>query len=483
MSSETVPWLLRLGAESGFTSIIESCRDTKVLCLQRFVRLFAYGASFLILVQFLSSLDFSDERIGLFMTLTLLGDVLISFLLTAITDQVGRRKVLAAGAVSMMMSGLVFSLADNYWILVAASILGVISPSGNEIGPFRAVEESILAQLTVREKRSDIFAWYTLFGSAGAAFGTLTCGWAVQVLQHNEAWTHREAYRVVFLIYAGLGALKLLLITGLTSGVEASPLKSDGALVRASEEHQALLADSSGRETHPRQSTQERSPLPSIWERMRALVPYISPLSRSILFRLLLLFCIDSFASGMASPSWLTYFFTTVHSLQPGSLGTLFLVTNLLATISNIAALPLARRLGPLKTMVYTHLPSAIFLSMIPLPSASPQGTWVAMTFLSLRACTQSMDQAPRQAFLAAAVLPSERTAVLGVVNTVKTLAQASGIGSAGFLSGRHLWIVILSGAGIMKAVYDLLMLAMFLGLRDREGSSTKSHSRDEEDL
>ncbi|KAK1585896.1 major facilitator superfamily transporter [Colletotrichum navitas] len=483
MSSEPVSWLSRLGEESGFASIIESCRDTKVLCLQRFVRLFAYGASFLILVHFLSSLNFSDERIGLFMTLTLLGDVFISFLLTAITDQVGRRKVLGAGAVLMMMSGLVFSWADNYWILVAASIFGVISPSGNEIGPFRAVEESILAQLTVRDKRSDIFAWYTLFGSAGAAFGTLTCGWAVQFLEHNEAWTPREAYRVVFLIYAGLGALKLILILGLTSGVEAAPLKSDSALARASGEHQPLVADSGRRENHPRQSTEESRPFPSLSERMRALVPYISPLSRSILFRLLLLFCIDSFASGMASPSWLTYFFTTVHSLHPGSLGTLFLVTNLLATISNIAALPLARRLGPLKTMVFTHLPSAIFLMMIPLPSASPLGTWVAMAFLALRACTQSMDQAPRQAFLAAAVLPSERTAVLGVVNTVKTLAQAGGIGSAGFLSGRHLWIVILSGAGVMKAVYDLLMLAMFLGLRDREASTTKSRSRDEEDL
>ncbi|KAK2002642.1 major facilitator superfamily transporter [Colletotrichum falcatum] len=483
MPSELIPWLSRLGTETGFTSIVESCRDTKVLCLQRFVRLFAYGASFLILVHFLSSLNFSDERIGLFMTLTLLGDVIISFFLTAITDQVGRRKVLAAGAVLMVMSGLVFSLVDNYWILVAASIFGVISPSGNEIGPFRAVEESILAQLTVRDKRSDIFAWYTLFGSAGAALGTLTCGWAVQGLVHNAAWTDRAAYKVVFLMYAGLGVLKLILITGLTSGVEAASLKSDDAPVRASEEQQALLADSGSRENHIRQSIEERPPSTSMTARMRALVPYISPLSRSILFRLLILFCIDSFASGMASPSWLTYFFTTVHSLQPGSLGTLFLVTNLLATISNIAALPLARRLGPLKTMVFTHLPSAVFLSMIPLPSASPLGTWIAMVFLSLRACTQSMDQAPRQAFLAAAVLPSERTAVLGVVNTVKTLAQAGGIGSAGFLSGRHLWIVLLSGAGIMKATYDLLMLAMFLGLGDREASSTKSHSRDEEDL
>lgn len=144
-------------------------------------------------------------------------------------------------------------------------------------------------------------------------------------------------------------------------------------------------------------------------------------------------------------------------------------MTNLLATLSNIVALPLARRLGPLKTMVFTHLPSAIFLAMVPIPPAGATGTWLATVFLSLRACTQSMDQAPRQAFLAAAVLPNERTAVLGVVNTLKTLAQAGGIGSAGVLVGKNLWILVFAGAGAMKAGYDLLMLWMFLGLRDRE--------------
>ncbi|KAF9877270.1 major facilitator superfamily transporter [Colletotrichum karsti] len=473
MSSETESWLSKLGAESGFTTILRSCRDTKVLCLQRFVRLFAYGASFLILVHFLSSLGFSDERIGLFMTLTLLGDVVISFLLTTITDQVGRRKILAAGAALMVMSGFVFAYFGNYWVLVAASIVGVISPSGNEIGPFRAVEESVLAQLTDREHRSDIFAWYTLFGSAGAALGTLTCGWVVQVLEENDSWTTDEAYRVVFIIYAALGVVKLILIFGLSSAVEVGPPKSSNDVTRP-----LLSADSSNSED----GNNPQSPAPTALQRLRSLFPYISPLSRSILFRLLILFCLDSFASGVASPSWLTYFFTTVHSLQPGSLGTLFLVTNLLATVSNLVALPLARRLGPLKTMVFTHLPSAVFLSLIPLPGPGPSGTWIAMALLALRACTQSMDQAPRQAFLAAAVLPNERTAVLGVVNIVKTLAQAGGIGAVGVLSGKNLWILALSGAGVMKACYDFLMLGMFLGLKDREEGSGKSRSRDEEE-
>lgn len=120
--------LTRLAEESGVVAILSSSYDTKLLCLQRFVRLFAYGISFLILVHFLTSLGINDARVGLFMTLTLLGDVVISFVLTLITDKVGRRKVLAAGAALMTMSGVVFSLTSNYWILVLASVIGVISP-------------------------------------------------------------------------------------------------------------------------------------------------------------------------------------------------------------------------------------------------------------------------------------------------------------------------------------------------------------------
>jgi len=118
----------RLANELGLFSILESSRDTKLLCAQRFVRLFAYGASTLILAVYLSTLEISDARIGLFMTLTLLGDVVISFGLTLFADGLGRRRTLVAGAALMTASGVVFALVGNYWILVAASIFGVISP-------------------------------------------------------------------------------------------------------------------------------------------------------------------------------------------------------------------------------------------------------------------------------------------------------------------------------------------------------------------
>ncbi len=127
-SSKAASLLSRLATELGVFSIVQSSTDTKILCVQRFVRLFAYGASTLILALYLSSLEITDARIGLFMTLTLLGDVVISFVLTLFADGLGRRRTLLLGAGLMAASGAVFAFSGNYWILVAASVFGVISP-------------------------------------------------------------------------------------------------------------------------------------------------------------------------------------------------------------------------------------------------------------------------------------------------------------------------------------------------------------------
>jgi predicted MFS family arabinose efflux permease len=118
----------RILEELGLVSLYKSPFDTKLLCIQRFVRLFAYGGSTLILVSYLSALGISDHKIGLFMTLTLVGDVIISFLLTLVADGLGRRTILALGAVAMTASGVVFALSGNYWVLLVAAIFGVISP-------------------------------------------------------------------------------------------------------------------------------------------------------------------------------------------------------------------------------------------------------------------------------------------------------------------------------------------------------------------
>jgi len=118
----------RVLEELGIVSLWTSTLDTKLLCTQRFVRLFAYGWSTLILVTFLATFQISKAQIGLFMTLTMAGDVLISLVLTVFADALGRKAILGLGALLMAGSGVVFALSDNYWVLLVAAIIGVISP-------------------------------------------------------------------------------------------------------------------------------------------------------------------------------------------------------------------------------------------------------------------------------------------------------------------------------------------------------------------
>lgn len=460
--------------ELGVYSILGSPRDTKILCLQRFVRLFGYGVSTLILALYLSSIDVSDAKIGLFMTLTIWGDVVISLVLTLFADGLGRRRTLMLGAALMTLSGVVFALSGNYWILVVASIIGVISPNGNEIGPFKAIEESALSQLSSAAIRSDIFAWYSLLGNAGTACGIIICGWLVKWLKTLDGWTPTRAYRIMFGLYAFLGSVKLALSIMLSDKVELQTEKQEYQQVTelTNVEIESLLSSDDEDENenpHPQRNKsvpkKSTTPPPPTTKKTRSILPSISPASRGILTSLCLLFSFDSFASGIASATWITYFFTTKFSLPESTVGTLFATTSIVAALSNLVASSIAKRIGLLKTMVFTHLPSAVFLALIP----APRSAGLAMVFLALRACTQNMDQAPRQAFLAAAVLPAERTAVMGVVNVVRGVSASGGPVLTGWLAGiEKFWIAFVLAGGL-KAGYDLAMLKLFLGFKSRE--------------
>ncbi|RAH67824.1 putative MFS transporter [Aspergillus aculeatinus CBS 121060] len=446
--------LARVLDEMGLVTVWRSPRDVKLLCAQRFVRLFAYGASTLILVSYLSALAISEERIGLFMTLTLVGDVVISFLLTLFADAMGRRAVLSLGSALMAGSGVVFGLGAGFWGLLAAAVLGVISPSGNEIGPFRAVEESTLAHLTPHEHLSDIFAWYSLLGSAGMALGMMSCGWAVKFLQATKGCDFITACRVMFFGYAAVGVVKLVLTLCLSRKVEAIQ-EEDRVAEEAQEsgETDALLGD------RPREESQQQQQQPPKKDKPSLFAAFDRDLL-SLVLKLFLLFGLDSFASGLASLSWMTYFFKRKFSLPESELGSIFFTTSIISAASMIVASSIAKRIGNVKTMVFTHLPSAICLAMIPFPSALP----LALMFLILRACTQNMDVAPRSAFLASALPSDKRTAIMGAVNVVKTSAQSMGPLITGVLASRGLFGASFTVAGVLKACYDIGMLVCFGG-------------------
>ncbi|KAL7938343.1 major facilitator superfamily domain-containing protein [Trichoderma chlorosporum] len=452
---ESPSLLVRILSELGLVSLYHSKPDVKLLCLQRFVRLFAYGASTLVLVLYLQSLGISKTRIGLFMTLTLVGDVFISFCLTLVADGLGRKAILALGAFLMACSGIAFAVSDNYWVLLAAAIFGVISPSGNEIGPFRAIEESVVAHLTEPAARSDVYAWYSLLGTAGTAFGLMAGGWTVQYVSTILHWELLDAYRFVFYGYAVAGLIKLFLAFLLSSAVEAdekaSPakatVKSNGA--SSSETSPLLGGANAGSPVEEEQKTRSR---------IGALLPDISQEGYAIMTSLSVFFALDAFASGLASMSWVTYYFRWRYGIAEGKLGSIFFITSLTSALSMLVASSLAKRFGNIKTMVFTHLPSSIFLSLIPVfPDVR-----LSLLFLWLRASSASMDVAPRAAFLAAVIKPSERTAIMGVTNVVKTIGASLGPFLTGTLADNGLFWVTFVMAGCLKASYDLGMLAVF---------------------
>lgn len=445
--------------EIGLVSLYQSPLDTKLIILQRFVRLFAYGAATLILVSYLSALGISDSRIGLFMTLTLVGDVIISFFLTLITDGIGRRFMLGFGAVLMTASGVIFGLFGNYWVLLAAAVFGVISPSGNEIGPFKAIEESTLAHLSSADHRPAIFAWYNLIGSLGTAGGMMTCGWVVQILQSKKDLGIVGAYRVVFFGYAVIGLIKLALATALSkrSELEPEPKPAEDS------EEAPLLNDQNG--NSPPKPKKTRKPL----------FQPISKESRSIFVVLACLFAMDNLGSSIAPLAWTTNFFKRKFGLEENYLGSLFFTTSIIQALSVLVAASLARRIGNIKTMVFTHLPSSTALALLGIPNSLP----VAMALLLFRASTQSMDTAPRSAFLAAILLPNERTAIMGAINVVRTGAQSLGPIVTGALVENNLFWVAFLIAGSMKVLYDLSILGVFANYQTREEREQARENRE----
>ncbi|KAJ4369824.1 hypothetical protein N0V83_005588 [Neocucurbitaria cava] len=448
-----------LALELGLETMRTAGKDVYIVIFARYIRLFAYGAVALVLAVYFKELGFSDEQIGLFMTLTLLGDVVISLLLTLVADALGRRRTLFLGALAMAVSGAVFATTSNYIALLMAAIIGVISPSGNEIGPFRAVEESTLAHLVPEAQRSDVYVWYVVLAVLGTSTGLAVGGVAVDQLQAIEGWTDLDAYRAIFWIYTGVGCVKAIMTLFLSRQCEHKDWADDH---KSPTETEPLLhgnGNGNGSVESAESVSQEPAPAKPT-KRFWHSISTISKPSRLVLLKLCGLFFLDSLGSGMVPFSLINYYMERKFELPKGKLGGIMSATWFVSTIGNVFAASLAKRLGLIQAMVITHLPSSIFLALLPVPPGLP----LTICLLVGRSILNSMDQAPRSAFLSIVVLPGERTAVMGVVNILKTLSQSTGPSLTGLLAGHDRFWVAFVVAGSLKAAYDLMLLAFFGG-------------------
>lgn len=442
--------------EFGLKSLNDTGLDAYLIILCRCNRMVAYGFNSLILALFFAALDFTDPQIGLFMTLTLLGDVLLSLLLTLVADRMGRRRILFGGALLMVISGAVFAIYENFWILLFAAVVGVISATGGDCGPFRAIEESILSHLTTPKTRSDVLSWYVVTTTFSASIGTEIGGRVIHYLQGREGWTLVDAYHAVFWVYTGMGLINMVLTLMMSANCEASkvPVVEN---IQLKEESEMLLDEArSSTDIEP----EHEQPKEAIKKASR--FQQISKPTRQIMYKVWTLLAIDCLADGMTPYSLMNYYVDLKFHVSKSTLGDITSASQFLCAFFAIFAGPLSNRLGLINTMVFTHLPSSIAAAFIPLPKGLP---WT-VALLLFRAALNSMDQAPRAAFIAAVVKPEERTAVMGITAMSRTFAQSVGPTITGILAGNdHFWVAFVA-TGFFRVTYDLGLWAMFVNVK-----------------
>jgi MFS family permease len=396
-------------------------RDGRLLFTTRVLRMFGYGSLAVVLVLYLAALGLDGVTIGIILTLTLVGDTLVSLWLTTSADRLGRRRVLIAGSLLMVGAGVAFALTSSVPFLILAATIGVISPSGNEVGPFLAVEQAALSQATPDRRRTATFAWYNLAGYVATATGALAAGVVSQMLL-GGGLAAVDSYRVIVLGYAAIGLVMAAVFAMVRPAVEAPHV--DPAGVDDGIRRRLGLGRSKG-----------------------------------IVLRLSLLFSLDAFAGGFVPQSLMAYWFHLRFGVEPALLGGIFFGANILAAVSSLSAARIADRIGLINTMVFTHLPSNILLILVPIMPSLP----LAIGCLLLRYSLSQMDVPTRQSYVISVVEPDERSAAAGVTGIARTTGAAiSPSLSAPLVANAGLASVPFFVAGGLKIVYDLLLYRAF---------------------
>jgi MFS family permease len=407
--------------------VIAPAADVRRLFAARAVRLLAFGAVSVVLVLHLRAAGLDAGEVGLLLGLTLLGDTAVSLVVTTRADRAGRRRMLALGAWLMVGAAALFALTTDFWLLLLAATIGIVSPSGNEVGPFLAIEQAALSQAVPAERRTRTFAWYTLTGSFATATGALLGGALAEGLQ-RAGWSPLASYRAVLVLAGLLGLALLALVAGLSPAVEAPA----GPVARA-----PLLSPGLGLHR-----------------------------SRGVVARLAALFAVDAFAGGFIVQSFLAAWLHQRFGAGEALVGAVFLGANVLAGLSALAAARLARRFGLVTTMVFTHLPSNVLLLAVPfMPTLA-----TAVAVLLARFAISQMDVPTRQSYTMAVVDPDERAAAAGVTGMARTVGSAFAppLAAPLYAAAALAWIPF-AVCGGLKIAYDLALWRAFSRVRPPE--------------
>jgi MFS family permease len=381
--------------------------------------MFGYGLVSVVLVLYLAAIGLSGAEIGIVLALTLLGDAAVSLWLTTHADRVGRRRVLLAGALLMVAAAAGFAASTWLPVIVVAATVGVISPSGNEVGPFLAVEQAALSQVTPDARRTSVFAWFNLVGSFAAAAGALAGG-ALAGGLIASGLAAPDGYRLVIVAYAVVGIALAGLFSVVSPGVEV-----------------------------------QSAPDVSISRRLGL------HRSQRTVAHLAVLFGLDAFGGGFVVQSLVAYWFHLRFGADPALIGAVLFAANLLAGVSALVAGRIAARIGLIETMVVTHLPSNLLLILVPFMPTLP----LAVAVLLARFSISQMDVPTRQSYTMAVVDPDERSAAAGITGIARSVgASISPLIAAPLVGAAALAGLPFVLAGGVKIVYDLLLWRSFRG-------------------
>lgn len=384
----------------------------------RALRAFGDGFVSLLLPFYLTLLGFSALEVGMLVTATLLGSGAMTLGVGLIAHRCQGRALLLAAAALMAVTGAAFVSFTEFWPLLLIAFVGTLNPSSGDVSVFLPVEQAMLSHAVEARSRTTLFARYTLIGALVSAVGAQAAAMPSLAVEQFSIGL-KTAVQAMFMLYAVLGVAVFLLYRRLPRQME------------------------SPRGEHP--------------------VPLGK--SKGIVYRMAALFSIDAFAGGFAVQSLLALWLFERFDLTLGAAATIFFWIGMLAALSQLAAPAIAARYGLINTMVFTHLPSNVFLILVPFMPSLP----LALAFLFLRSALSQMDVPARTSYVMAVVSPGERPAAASVTAVPRSLAAAISPALAGYLLTLSVFGWPLVICGVMKIAYDLMLLRMFSGIKPPE--------------
>lgn len=398
-------------------------RDGKLILASRAIRGFAYGFISVTLAIYLKIIGLQVIEIGILITVALIGSASVTFLVSIYADVFGRKRMLIILGLLMATSGIVFALSTNYAVLLVAVFLGTINVTGTEVGPFLSVEQAIIPQTSTERKRTTAFSLYSISGTLAVAAGALFSG-LPDFFQSTFGMDVAKSFQPLFILYAVLALATASVYLNLSKRIETSAGTSTSR-------------------------------------------PILEPESKRRISKLALLFSVDAFAGGFVLQSIVAFWFSTRFGVPLGTIGLVFFVANILTAVSFLVAARIADRIGLIRTMVFTHIPSNLLLIMVPLAPSLP----LALTLYLARMSLSQMDVPTRQSYTVSIVGPNERTAAAGFVNISRNVSQAVSPSITGYvLESISLAFPFLIGGGI-KIVYDLSLYFSFRRIKPPEES------------